>query len=105
MCVWTRMVQDRAAPPEELLPFDVHHRGNSLQLQFEADPLGQFGNQRWRWLLFILIINTHLSLFSRGSTSAFHFPRSENCYRWEEVLDITLLTEQQDLPGGEAECV
>lgn len=43
--------------------------------------------------LFDFIMSTNLLICNRGNKPTFNFPSSERCRGWEEVLDITLMSE------------
>lgn len=44
---------------------------------------------------FYCTIDINLSACNMGSAPTFHFLGSENCNVWEEILDITLLTNSE----------
>ena len=93
------MAHDRSAPPQEL-----QHLTNTITPKKANLLIGCDANARHTlWgsseinergeSFFDFIITSNLSVCNRGSTPTFHFPCSENCDGWEEVLDITLITD------------
>lgn len=47
--------------------------------------------------LFDYILDTNLTVCNRGSTPTFTFPSSENFPGWEDVIDITLISRNENL--------
>lgn len=92
------MAHDRPAPPEEVISLQESvGEVNPLILGCDANARhtlwGSTETNERGESLFEFIISTKLSICNTGNTPTFIFPSTSDYEGWEEVLDITLVTE------------
>lgn len=93
------MAHDRPAPPEELTTLTTYITSTKVDLLVGCDANARHvlwgsseNNERGEYL-FDFIINSNFLVCNRGNSPTFTFPSSDGFDGWEEVLDVTLITD------------
>lgn len=91
------MAHDRPCPPQEVVNLQRLAGARPLLLGCDANSRhtlwGSSETNERGESLFQFIINSKFRICNRGSTPTFIFPSTPDFCGWEEVLDLTLLTE------------